>query len=93
MTADACRLMRLGVAAQGSRTRTTADQYCQAGLDSLVGLTARVHLSKLGPYEGLSRMKGNFHVRFLEGGGQVTARLYSARDMKLQSSLLNRDSS
>ena len=23
-------------------------------------------------------MKGNFHVRFLEGGGPVTARLYSA---------------
>ena len=78
MTADACRLMRPGVAAQGSMTRTTADQYCQAGLDSLVGLTARVHLAKLGPYEGLSRMKGNFHVRFLEGGGSVTARPYSA---------------
>ena len=31
------------------------------------------------PYEGLSRMKGNFHVRFLEGGGLATARLYSAR--------------
>jgi len=29
-------------------------------------------------YEGLSRMKGNFHVRFLEGGGLATARLYSA---------------
>ena len=77
-TADAGRLMRLGVAAPGSMTRTTADQYFQAGLDSLVGLTARGHLGKLGPYEGLSRMKGNFHVRFLEGGGQVTARLHSA---------------
>jgi hypothetical protein len=29
------------------------------------------------PYEDLSRMKGNFHVRFLEGGGLVTARPYS----------------
>src|SRR4051794_24356368 len=28
--------------------------------------------------KGLSRMKGNFHVRFLEGGGLATARLYSA---------------
>jgi hypothetical protein len=28
---------------------------------------------------GLSRMKGNLHVRFLEGGGLATARLYSAR--------------
>jgi hypothetical protein len=27
---------------------------------------------------GLSRMKGNLHVRFLEGGGLATARLYSA---------------
>jgi len=25
----------------------------------------------------LSRMKGNFHVRFLEGGGLATARSYS----------------
>ena len=28
---------------------------------------------------GLSRMKGNLHVRFLEGGGLATAHLYSAR--------------
>ena len=27
---------------------------------------------------GLSRMKGNFQVRFLEGGGLVTARFHSA---------------
>jgi len=78
MTADACRLMRPGVTAQGSMTRTTPDPYCQAGLDSLVGLTPRVHFDKVGPSEGLSRMKGNFHVRFLEGGGLVTARSHSA---------------
>ena len=48
-----------------------------SGVNSLVGLTARVHSAKPGPYEGLSRMKGNFHVRFLEGGGSVTARPYS----------------
>ena len=51
-------------------------------LPSGVKLVGRVNragpLGKLGPYEGLSRMKGNFHVRFLEGGGQVTARLHSA---------------
>ena len=35
------------------------------------------------PYEGLSRMKGNFHVRFLEGGGLATARLYSASVYKV----------
>jgi len=53
----------------------------------LVGLTARVHSAKPGPYEGLSRMKGNFHVRFLEGGGSVTARPYSTCDVKTQPSL------
>src|SRR5260221_12792897 len=30
----------------------------------------------------LSRMKGNFHVRFLEGGGLATARLYSTLSRK-----------
>ena len=30
-------------------------------------------------WSDLSRMKGNFQVRFLEGGGLATARLYSAR--------------
>jgi hypothetical protein len=29
-------------------------------------------------WNGLSRMRGNSHVRFLEGGGLVTARLHSA---------------
>ena len=52
-------------------------------------------------------MKGNFQVRFLEGGGLATARLYSAQEqarsksrhekqtkqMKLQPSLLNAESS
>jgi len=33
-------------------------------------------------------MKGNFHVRFLEGDGLATARPYSVRDMKSQRSLL-----
>ena len=72
MTADAGRLMRPGTAVQGSTARATTDQYCQAGLNS------RVSLGKAVPYEGLSRMKGNFHVRFLAGGGPVTARLHSA---------------
>src|SRR3954468_16322390 len=30
-------------------------------------------------WNDLSRMKGNFQVRFLEGGGLATARLYSAK--------------
>jgi hypothetical protein len=29
-------------------------------------------------WNGLSRMKGNFQVRFLEGGGLATARFHSA---------------
>jgi hypothetical protein len=72
MTADACRLMRPGAAVQGSTARATTDQYCQAGLNS------RVSLGKAVPYEGLSRMKGNFHVRFLGGRGRATARAYPA---------------
>jgi len=30
---------------------------------------------------GLSRMKGNFHVRFLEGGESVTTPCYSTQDI------------
>jgi hypothetical protein len=77
MTADACRLMRPGAAVQGSTARATTDQYCQAGLNS------RVSLSKAVPYEGLSRMKGNFHVRFLGGRGRATARAYPASPVSL----------
>jgi hypothetical protein len=71
-TTDARRLMRPGTAVQGSIARATTDQYCQAGLNS------RVSLGKTEPYEGLSRMKGNFHVRFLGGRGRATARAYPA---------------
>ena len=78
MTADASRLMRPGVAAQDSITRTTTEEYCQAGLNSRIELPLRVRQNKAGPYEDTSRMKGNFHVRFLEGGGLVTARSHSA---------------
>src|SRR5206468_2501290 len=38
-------------------------------------------------WSDLSRMKGNFQVRFLEGGGLATARLYSARPVREQSSI------
>jgi|ERR1035437_718818 hypothetical protein len=69
-TADASRLMRPGVAAQGSIATATTSQYCQAGLRS------RVRQDQAGPYEGLSPMKGNFHVRFLGGRGRETARAY-----------------
>jgi hypothetical protein len=36
---------------------------------------------------GLSRMKGNFHVRFLEEGEGVISPSYSARDMKVASQI------
>jgi hypothetical protein len=48
--------------------------YCQAGRDDRTAGRPRWGW----PYPGLSRMKGNFQVRFLEGGGLATARLYSA---------------
>ena len=40
-------------------------------------------------WSGLSRMKGNFHVRFLEGGGPATVRLYSAASVKSDGSGLH----
>jgi hypothetical protein len=40
------------------------------GLASQPRLTPRVHSYPSGPYEDLSRMKGNFHVRLLEGASQ-----------------------
>src|SRR5205085_5352625 len=39
----------------------------------------RVPATERTGWSGLSRMKGNFHVRFLEGGGLATARFHSAR--------------
>jgi hypothetical protein len=49
---------------------------CKAKLFSTSGQRVGPYLAR--PYDGLSRMKGNFHVRFLEGGGPATARLHSA---------------
>ena len=70
MTAGTCRLMRPGVAAQDRITRTTTDEYRQAGLNSRIELPLRIRPNKAGPYEDTSRMKGNFHVRFLGGAGR-----------------------
>ena len=80
MTTDASRLMRLSAAApMEQQCLSAAFQYCQV---VQLNRCAAGRLACLGsrrwPYEGLSRMKGNFHVRFSEGGGLVTARLYSA---------------
>ncbi len=72
MTADAHRLMRPGGAAQGCHParphRSIAKRDENRG-------SAK---NKAGPYEGSSRMKGNFHVRFLGGCGRATARAYPA---------------
>src|SRR5258705_13695733 len=59
---------------------TATEEYCQGAEWWLLRRPASGSVSywKGWPYAGLSRMKGNFHVRFLEGGGLATARLYSA---------------
>src|SRR5262245_51047420 len=44
---------------------------------ALVAVCRRVPTSGSTGWRGLSRMKGNFHVRFLEGSGLVTARSHS----------------
>jgi hypothetical protein len=43
----------------------------------LVAVRRGVPTPKRTGWRGLSRMKGNFHVRFLEGSGLATARSYS----------------
>ena len=73
MTTDACRLMRLKAVAQRStaswRLGTATAQWSSAS-------AGQPHRGW--PYEDLSRMKGNFHVRFLGGCGRATARAYPA---------------
>ena len=83
MTTDARRLMRLRAVAQGSNRafRLHSNKAKWFGGRIFLSTAPRVNpqaKSQGWPYEGLSRMKGNFHVRFLEGGGLATARLYSA---------------
>ena len=45
---------------------------------ALASLEPRVSQRPGWPYEGTSRMKGNFHVRFFGGRGRATARAYPA---------------
>ena len=83
MTTDARRLMRLRAVAQGSNRafRLHSNKAKWFGGRIFLSTAPRVNpqaKSQGWPYEGLSRMKGNFHVRFLEGGGLATARLHSA---------------
>src|SRR5436309_8355856 len=70
MTTDARRLMRLRAVAQ----RSNGAVRLHSGIAKRFGARgfcspSRGSAPKGGwPYEGLSRMKGNFQVRFLEGG-------------------------
>ena len=84
MTTDARRLMRLRAVAQGSNRafRLHSNKAKWFGGRIFLSTAPRVNpqaKSQGWPYEGLSRMKGNFHVRFLEGGGLATARLHSTK--------------
>ena len=79
MTTDARRLMRPGAVAsmEHSVVRLLAGTAKLPDLGSpRVG--QRDSEENGCPYEGLSRMRGNSHVRFLGGLGRVTARAYPA---------------
>jgi len=73
MTTDTCRLMRLKLLP----LRSTAMNGHRSVLPSGSSIWAAGHPRRVVLLPGLSRMKGNLHVRFLEGGGLATARLYS----------------
>jgi hypothetical protein len=92
MTTDARRLMRLGPAARKERS-SNGHTRVRSALGAVVASGKTVFPDQEKLLLGLSRMKENFQVRFLEGGGLVTARFHSARDMKLRPSLLNMNSS
>ena len=72
MTTDARRLMRPRAVTlkehSAVRLRTSLAKGFALGLPS-VELRAGPYQGR--PYEGSSRMKGNSHVRFLEGRGRV----------------------
>ena len=79
MTTDACRLMRPGAVAsmEHSVVRLLAGTAKLPDLGS--PRAGQRDCEENGcPYEGLSRMRGNSHVRFLGGRGRVTACAYPA---------------
>ena len=77
MTTDASRLMRPEAGAPKDAAGYGHTTVLPSGrtVSSSARGSANNKLSSW-PYEGLSRMKGNFHVRFLGGCGRVTARTY-----------------
>ena len=79
MTTDARRLMR--PSAVTSMEHSVVRLRTSMAKGSVLGLASaepRVGPGQGRPYEGSSRMKGNFHVRFLGGRGRATARAYPA---------------
>src|ERR1051326_9619437 len=77
MTTDARRLMRLGPAARKERSSNSHTRV-RSALGAVVASGKTVFPDQEKLLLGLSRMKENFQVRFLEGGGLVTARFHSA---------------
>ncbi len=62
------------------RKRTDAPRSkLHSNFRALVARCRRVPTPRCTGWRGLSRMKGNFHVRFLEGGGLAIARRYSVK--------------
>ena len=78
MTTDARRLMRLGPAARKERS-SNGHTRVRSALGAVVASGKTVFPDQEKLLLGLSRMKENFQVRFLEGGGLVTARFHSAQ--------------
>ena len=77
MTTDASRLMRPDIVLPRAQCITAMYYYCQAHECRFADCSeAGGPLKPSLPYEGSSRMKGNFHVRFLGGCGLATARIY-----------------
>jgi hypothetical protein len=82
MTTNACWLMRPGAAASTERSLNGHAPVLPSGSVTCRRTVGRPY--RVRPYEGSSRMKGNFHVRFLVGGGLQPPRLHSAPRFFLQ---------
>ena len=79
MTTDARRLMRpRAVTSKEHSVVRLLTGMAKGFALALPSIEPRVGRYQGRPYGGSSRMKGNFHVRFLGGRGRVTARAYPA---------------
>ena len=79
MTTDARRLMRLrAVTSKEHSVVRLLTGMAKGFVLALSSIEPRVGPQQGQPYEGASRMKGNFHVRFFGGRGRATARAYPA---------------